>query len=218
MKRLPSIQNSQTEETKIRILNQAKRLFLEKGYHAASIDDISQAVGLTKGALYCHFKNKEDLLRKILEEFEKDFLEGLIHSVEEVKGGALEKFEKLFRYSSAFGYYHREVCVTFSSLSAELVGTHSKIEGEIRRIYSKYQKFLSTLILQGKKEKIFRKEVDVNLAALTIIAFHDGILLKWFMNQNKIDGEAFVKESQRIIVNGLKVRPVEEKAKETEQA
>jgi hypothetical protein len=103
------------------------------------------------------------------------------------------------------------VCVTFSSLSAELVGNHSKIEGEIRRIYGKYQKFLSKLILQGKKEKIFRKEVDINLAALTIIAFHDGILLKWFMNQNKIDGEAFVKMSQEIILRGLVVPLTEKK-------
>jgi AcrR family transcriptional regulator len=54
---------------------------LEKGYHGTSIDDITKAAGLTKGALYWHFRGKEDLLQKIVEEFEKRFLDGLIQSV-----------------------------------------------------------------------------------------------------------------------------------------
>ena len=181
------------------------RLFLEKGYHGTSIDDITQAAGLTKGALYWHFKSKEDLLKRIIDEYERRFLNGMMHAVGEVKGGVLDKFEKYIRFNSAFAYYNRELCVSFDTLAAELVGAHHRIEPEIRGIYKKYQNFLSKLILQGKKEKIFKKELDTELTALLIIAFHDGILLQWSINRDKIDGETYVNTFKKIVYHGLMV-------------
>jgi len=205
MKKSGSNRNFQNQNTEERILNQSMRLFLERGYHGTSIDDITQAAGLTKGALYWHFGSKEDLLKRIMEEYEKRFLDRLINAVGEVKGGAFEKFDKYFRYNAAFAYYNRELCVSFTTLAAELVGAHHAIETGIRRIYKKYKKFLSSLIVQGKKEKFFKKEIDGDLAALVIIAFHDGILLQWSMNKDKIDGEAYVNTFKKIMLRGLMV-------------
>jgi AcrR family transcriptional regulator len=204
-KNTKNVKPSQPKETAHRILIQAMRIFLEKGYHGTSIDDITRAAGLTKGALYWHFKSKEDLLKRIIEEFEKRFLDGLIQAVKDVRGDTHDKFEKFFRYNAAFSYYNRELCVSFTTLAAELVGAHHGTEIEFRRIYKKYQKFLSSLILQGKKEKIFKKEMDPDLAALIIIAFHDGILIRWFMNQNEIKGEAYVNTFKKIMLKGLMV-------------
>ena len=203
MKNAGSAKNFQAETTMNRLVQQAMRLFLEKGYHGTSIDDITQAAGLTKGALYWHFKGKEDLLKKIVDEFEKRFLNGLIQCVGEIQGGALEKFDKYFRYNAAFAYSNRELCVSFTTLGAELVGADPAIESEFRRIYKKYKTFLSTLILQGKREKVFKKDLDTDLTALVIIAFHDGILHHWSMNRNEVDGEAYVKTFKKIILNGL---------------
>ncbi len=193
----------QSNETSQRILNQAMRIFLEKGYHGTSIDEITKAAGLTKGALYWHFKNKEDLLRRIIDEHEERFLDGMIKAVKEVEGGVLEKFEKYIRFNSAFAYYNRELCVSFTTLAAELVGAHHEIEPKIKRSYKKYQRFLSDLISRGKREKIFKKEFDSDLAALAIIAFHSGILLHWYMNRDEIDGEAYVKTFKKIMLQGL---------------
>lgn len=179
------------------------RLFLEKGYHGTSIDDITKAAGVTKGALYWHFQGKEDVLKRIVEQYERHFLDRLIQAVNEIKGSILDKIEKYFRYNAAFAYYNRELCVSFTTLSAELVGAHHVIEPDIRRIYGKYQNFLLNLVLQGKKENIFRKELDANLAALTIIALHDGILLQWSMNRDGIDGKAYTDTFKRIVLKGL---------------
>jgi AcrR family transcriptional regulator len=198
-------QNMQSLGTDKRILTESIRLFLEKGYHGTSIDDITRAAHLTKGALYWHFKSKEDLLKRIIKEYEKRFLDGMIQAVEEVKGSISDKIEKYFQYNAAFAYYNRELCVSFDTLAAELVGAHHGIETEFRKIYKKYQKFLSNIILQGKKEKIFKKEIDENLAALVIIAFQGGILVQWSMNRDKIDGEAYVNTFKEIMLNGLMI-------------
>ena len=49
------------------LLASAERLFIERGFHAASIDDIAQAAGFTKGAVYAHFRNKEDVFIALTE-------------------------------------------------------------------------------------------------------------------------------------------------------
>jgi AcrR family transcriptional regulator len=55
-------------ETRARLLAAARRVFAERGYHAASLDLVSERAGCTKGALYNHFGSKEGLLLALLDE------------------------------------------------------------------------------------------------------------------------------------------------------
>ncbi len=58
--------NKYPEVTEERILEAAQRLFLEKGYDRTTIQDIvNELGGLTKGAVYHHFKSKEEILDKV---------------------------------------------------------------------------------------------------------------------------------------------------------
>lgn len=54
--------------TKEKLLESAKREFLEKGYMKASLRTICKNAGVTTGALYFFFQDKEDLLRELVEE------------------------------------------------------------------------------------------------------------------------------------------------------
>lgn len=59
--------NKHPEETVNLILDVASRLFMEKGYEYASIQDIIDNLGgLSKGAIYHHFKSKEDILVAVM--------------------------------------------------------------------------------------------------------------------------------------------------------
>jgi AcrR family transcriptional regulator len=49
------------QETAERLIQGAKTAFLERGFNAASVEDICAAAGLTRGAFYSGFKSKEDL-------------------------------------------------------------------------------------------------------------------------------------------------------------
>ncbi|OBK18072.1 TetR/AcrR family transcriptional regulator [Mycobacterium asiaticum] len=49
------------EHTRSLLLDAAEEVFAEKGFMAASLDDIAHAAGYTKGAIYKHFATKEDL-------------------------------------------------------------------------------------------------------------------------------------------------------------
>lgn len=54
------------EETIVKITSVASTLFISKGYDNTSIQDIINGVGMSKGAIYHHFKSKEDILHAIL--------------------------------------------------------------------------------------------------------------------------------------------------------
>ncbi len=54
-------------DTKENILHTALRLFARDGYAAASVSDIAGELGMTKGALYKHYKNKRDIFDSIVE-------------------------------------------------------------------------------------------------------------------------------------------------------
>lgn len=51
-----------SEQTRTAILDAAERMFCEKGYAAATVESISRAAGLTRGAFYWHFRDKAEVL------------------------------------------------------------------------------------------------------------------------------------------------------------
>ena len=57
----------QQQHTREGVLSAADRLFVERGFHATSVDQIAQAAGYTKGAVYSNFAAKEDLFFAVYE-------------------------------------------------------------------------------------------------------------------------------------------------------
>lgn len=57
----------ESELTKEKIIEAALYIFLEKGFSKTSVEDIVSSLGLTRGAFYWHFKDKDDLFKCIIE-------------------------------------------------------------------------------------------------------------------------------------------------------
>ena len=55
-------------QTRARLLDAAARVFAAKGYRGASVDDVADTAGLTKGAVYAHFRTKEALYLALVRE------------------------------------------------------------------------------------------------------------------------------------------------------
>ncbi|MUO26541.1 MULTISPECIES: TetR family transcriptional regulator [Rhizobium/Agrobacterium group] len=60
-------------ETHMQLLNAAEQLFLTKGFDQTSLDEIAQAVGVTRGAVHWHFKNKRGILEALRNQAFKPF-------------------------------------------------------------------------------------------------------------------------------------------------
>ena len=60
---------AETADSRAAILDAAKLLFMQEGFRGISMRQIAEAVGVTKAALYYHFKDKEELFVAIVEEY-----------------------------------------------------------------------------------------------------------------------------------------------------
>ncbi|WP_019636883.1 TetR/AcrR family transcriptional regulator [Paenibacillus fonticola] len=75
--------NKYPEQTLEHILSVSAKLFTEKGFEKTSIQDIIDELGMSKGAIYHHFKSKEDILDAVMERqftYVAQMLEELIHN------------------------------------------------------------------------------------------------------------------------------------------
>lgn len=94
--------NKHPEETVNRILDVALALFFEKGYDDTSIQDIIDGLGgLTKGAVYHHFKSKEDILSAALDRDNMPLCAELKRIRDDGRMSGAEKMQALFAVSIA---------------------------------------------------------------------------------------------------------------------
>lgn len=92
--------NKHPEETVSRILDVASRLFMEKGYEHTSIQDIIDDLGgLSKGAIYHHFKSKEEILIAVTDWMTEESNK-MLAKLRDQKGlSGRDKLKKIFKDS-----------------------------------------------------------------------------------------------------------------------
>jgi AcrR family transcriptional regulator len=62
---------------KKKIIESAIKLFAKDGFHATSMQNIADEIGVAKGSLYLQFKSKEELLLSILEHYQNEMFESV---------------------------------------------------------------------------------------------------------------------------------------------
>ena len=123
------------------IMDAAVKLFAKKGYHATSISDISEAVGLGRGALYYYILSKEDLLWEIHNRHVDPLLEATIR-LEQQPLTPEEKLREVSRqligtittYLPYMTVFYREIGALSPERLAKLVEKRRAYEDSIERI------------------------------------------------------------------------------------
>jgi len=188
--------------TETKIIQAALEIFVRKGYHGTSILEITNKVGVTKGALYAHFSSKGELLLKIIDEFKSRFIGGMISALEECSGNALDRIHRIISFNSRFALENQDLCVFLTFLTSEL-NADVDFEPALKGTYRQYRQVISEIIGQGIRQGLFKKELDPDVAALTFMALHDGVLHQWVLNRYHLDGELYVRTFREIFLHGL---------------
>lgn len=128
-----------TEQRRERLLGTVAALIAAKGYEAASMRDVSQALGVSPAGLYYHFKSKEDLLYQIQFRTFEALLEGQ-EAVAAIPGTAEERFRRLMHGHLAFFLSHPnelKVCTyEMESLGGELFDAVENLRRRYYRLFS----------------------------------------------------------------------------------
>lgn len=86
------------EETRAKLIQAARRAFADNGYAAASMDDLTAAAGLTRGALYHNFGDKRGLLQAVIDQIDAE----MVARMRQVRDRAPTRWQGLLDESVAF--------------------------------------------------------------------------------------------------------------------
>lgn len=133
------------KNTKEKILETALELFAAKGYEAVSVSDIAGKLGMTKGALYKHYTNKQDILDSIIlrmEEMDYERAEAFYMPQDMVNTLPLtveqkdRSLKQLIEYSKAQLSYWTED--PFASAFRRMLTIEQYRNPEMRELYQQY--------------------------------------------------------------------------------
>jgi|FaiFalDrversion2_1042247.scaffolds.fasta_scaffold00055_8 AcrR family transcriptional regulator len=159
------------------ILLAAAVLFGEKGYEAATLDDIAQAVGITKGGIYHYFLSKEDIFYEIRVTAIKDALERL----EAILARGLPPSESLrLAVSDLVSHILTTPLERHANVLSNPPSLGRRKRQAIRQLQRRYEGAIQGIIAQGMERGEFRAG-EPKLAAFTVLRTALGVA--WWYQQ-----------------------------------
>lgn len=166
-----NLKKLQSEQTKKRVANAAKALFVQKGFKATSIDDIVQATGSSAGNIYYHFKSKEGLFLYLIDEWDREW-EQKWQAREHLYPTAAEKL-----YGMAEQLVRDNLNHPLTKAADEFFNQSEKpgdIEERIAEMMAGYVKFNRKLLQQGVDSGEFGP-IDVDRLAVLLDSLIIGV-------------------------------------------
>lgn len=156
------------------ILEAAERVFVERGYEAATVEQIAREAQFAVGTLYLFFKGKEDLYRSVIERIVEDFREEFERKVlrEKDPERALDELIRLRleHFEAHRGFFRVLVANRFSAVGVK--------PPRLRRLHRWYLQQVAELLARGMKQGVFEKGDPQLLAVMLDGALH-GLVMYW---------------------------------------
>ncbi len=157
-------------EARDRIISTAVRVFSEKGYHEAKMEDIARELGVSKGALYLYFKSKEELFEencrtgpRILKETLRSSFSG-----RSLREGSKVFFEKMLEQSAS------SLPLNFEALSE--ASRNPEIKKIIVDNYRSALKIVGDFLEKAKRDGAIKREINSRSFARVLVAIYDGTM------------------------------------------
>jgi AcrR family transcriptional regulator len=165
----------ETEAAPAVLLEAAFRVFAARGYRAARLDEVAEAAGVTKGAIYYYFESKEDLLRRALHHRHHAVFREIAEALRAERGPASVKIRFVLRkvwrqwVEPGWGHAFRLLVGEVSAEFPALFRTWAE-EGPIHG-----WALVRGLIEEGIAAGEFRQNVDAEVAARVMLS---GLMLQ----------------------------------------
>lgn len=169
---MPKVIPEYKEAARSKIIEAARLVFAQKGYHEATMDDVAKEIGVSKGALYSYFKSKEDLLKEISLQGHQA-LRTILSEMSNCNNleDALEKV-----YTSITEKYKGNLHTHFEIVA---VASHdAKIKKIVFEDYQKNMDSVEFFVNEKKKQGVLRTDVDARILAELFTALYMRTLAK----------------------------------------
>jgi TetR/AcrR family acrAB operon transcriptional repressor len=199
-------------ETRDRILDTAEQLFSEKGVSGTSLADIADAAGVTRGAIYWHFKNKQDLFSAMLDRVALPMEEMVRRAAEEGAHDPLDALRTCCIYVLQQTASNARCRRVFSIVAhkCEYVKEQRGLVKRELQCRSQVLAMIERALRNATRRGTLAPHVDIRRTAIGLQAYVDGLIHNWLFNP---DGYSLEREAEALMdlyFEGLKatVRPV----------
>jgi TetR/AcrR family transcriptional regulator, cholesterol catabolism regulator len=186
--------------TRDEILMAAAQVFNQKGYHAASMQDIANTVNLQKASLYHHVSSKQEILLELLDRALELLIERLLIAVEQPSQPDIKLRCAIRTYL--------ETLVEFHDLSAVLILEHRSLPPELNQVHiprrDRFEGIWRNLILAGKEAGLFDCP-DPALASRALL----GVLnwtITWYRHDGPLTATEIADQFADLFLEGLLTR------------
>jgi len=170
-----SDEERRTEE----ILSAAFRVFSSKGYHNATVDDIAQEAGISKGTCYQYFTGKEDIFIATMERT----LETLLAEAQAAAGETRDALTRLGIEGLTFISKYSDLQFMFMGMISEALGGNERLKKKAAEVFGKVAEFLSRDIERGIAEGVFRP-LDPNTVAYALLGIAEVVGNRYVVEEN----------------------------------
>lgn len=182
-----------------RLLAAAVGLFAEKGYEAASVQDVVEAAGVTKGAFYYYFRSKDDVLHEIykgLLDLQLERLEAYVTA----SGPADERLHDAAVDVVLTSHEHNDAFAVFVRSMNQLDDEHARA---VRRERRRYHDRFRELVEQGQRARVFRADVDADVAVHSFLGAAHAIP-SWFRPRGPLSIDEVAEQMVSLLLDGLR--------------
>jgi len=180
------------------ILRAAMDVFSEHGYNDANLDEIATRANLSKGSIYNHFENKQDLFLSVIEWGEHQLNHHLRETrkrysdVRDILENSLRAYFRFFEKRESF----------FRVLVQEKYNFHDDIKSHLLKISRDSMKELEQDIQQGIKEGVLRN-VDPHTCAVILVGIANSLFFNWLHGESDIRINNLFNNAMKLIKHGI---------------
>lgn len=166
------------------IMDASLQLFMEKGYLMTRTQDIIDRVGISRGLLYYHFKNKEDILYCLIENYSRPLIQRLAEISQDKNLDAKEKIQQFYEALKIKPSDQTKAAETLQDI-VDMEQNSYLMDRLGHKIIDRSSDYLSEILEQGNQEGIFSAAYPQALAhiLMTALVFVGNESVK--LNENK---------------------------------
>ncbi len=185
------------------ILKAAEELFGRKGYHSTSIEEIADLAEISTGSVYFYFKNKEELLIKLMQEIGHDLRKFMGEEFRKTEF-SLDGFRTIsFAFLGDFCLRYPEKIAIFFR---ESVGQSVEVEEQRKQVFVKLTMDIKDAVIKISKGqgKHFVTNLSPELIAVCIVGIYDRIACYYLLwHDRSADILQMAQESSSFMLGGV---------------
>ncbi|KAB8305692.1 DNA-binding transcriptional repressor AcrR [Rouxiella chamberiensis] len=180
---------SQALETRQHILDAAVREFSARGVSSTSLTDIANAAGVTRGAIYWHFRNKVELFNAIWEAYESQIKVLELEYQTKFPNNPLRILREILIYIlvATVTDPQRKALMEIIFHKCEFVGEMTSVHEARKSLYMEGYGKIERILERCIKEKQLPATLDTRQAAVILRAYLTGLMENWLFIPESFD-------------------------------